>query len=193
MDTHHFTTDRILTTGQRNSSIRVANSMANHWVQCGYWQALERLKGSGIVEACNPSIVVAILFHVYQLFHIIAVICLPVIKKKNNLTQSRVMLTTYPFMFWMSWSLVILRNPTTISFKQDPPNWRSIWTVMSQMAWVMLDHWAALPAPAHEFVMVFEVSAFISWHRKMVGVVTSAPKFWAMARAISISLRGYIQ
>ena len=41
-------------------------------------------------------IAVAILFHACQLFHIVAVICLTL---KKNLTQSKVMLITYPVMF----------------------------------------------------------------------------------------------
>jgi hypothetical protein len=52
-----------------------------------------------IVETCPPNIAVAILLHTCQVFHIVAVICLPANDVENNLTPSRVMLTRKPDVF----------------------------------------------------------------------------------------------
>jgi hypothetical protein len=71
------------------------------WTSYSHWS----------VEVCPASIAAPILFHACQLFHIVAVICLTL---KKNLTQSKVMLITYPVMFCILWHLLILRNSTKL-------------------------------------------------------------------------------
>ena len=52
--------------------------------------AIDSKKADRNVEVCSvPSIAVDILFHVHQLFHIIAVICLPVIDIEKELDSEQ--------------------------------------------------------------------------------------------------------